>query len=202
MKKTFFLLTLSLLIISCTTTSIDLETLKFDKPIPEEIKGIKDIQKDDNGAYGLLSYKTESLQNFKFGDVSFSKYNVPNGYDDAYNEIYVHVDNFNQNKYLGFTISITNDNESKALLNYLKKKLGKGEERVTGLKNGIALVWEVKESNQWVLLVQNTANARDNKKYLETELTIVKQGTRVQNSKDLKWLTILESFKGTHSKKI
>lgn len=200
MKKLHILVLLCTTFISCNSQT-DLQALKFDAPIPEQIKKIKEIEKDENGSYLLPSYRTNALDNFKFGDVSFSKYTVPNGYDDAYNEIYVHVDNFNQNKYLGFTISITNDNESKALLNYLKKKLGKGEERGTGLKNGIALVWEVKESNQWVLLVQNSANTRDSKKYLETELTIVKQGTRVQNSKDLKWLTILESFKGTHSKK-
>lgn len=201
MKKIFFLLILCLLIISCNTTSTDLESLKFDKPIPEEIKGIKDIQEDDNGAYGLLSYRTNELQNFKFGDVSFSKYSVPNGYDDAYNLIYVHVDNFNQNKYLGFTISITNDKESNTLLNYLKKKFGKADERVNGLENGIALVWEVKDSNEWILFSQNTENTRHHKKYLNTELTIVKQGTRVLNSKNIKWLTILESFNGAHIKK-
>lgn len=200
MKKVLILLFICTTFISCNSQT-DLETLKFDKPIPEDIKKIKDVEKDDNGTYGLKSYRTASLNHFKFGDVSFSKYAVPNGYDDAYSDIYVHVDNFEQNNYLGFSISLANDQEGTALLNYLKKKLGKAEERTTGLKNGIALVWELKESKQWVLLVQNTANTRDHKKYLTTEVTVVKQGIRVLNSQNPEWLTVLGSFNAAHSKK-
>lgn len=199
MKKVLILLFICTFI-SCNSQT-DLETLKFDKPIPEDIKKIKDVEKDDNGTYGLKSYRTTELDHFKFGDISFSKYAVPNGYDDAYSDIYVHVDNFEQNNYLGFSIYITNDREGTDLLNYLKKKLGKAEERVTGLKNGIAFVWELKESKQWVLLEQNTENTRDHKKYLRTRITIVKQGTKMLNSKNPEWLTILENFKGPDANK-
>jgi hypothetical protein len=200
MKKVFILLFMCTTFISCNSQT-DLETLKFDKPIPEDIKKIKDVEKDDNGTYGLKSYRTIELDHFKFGEISFSKYAVPNGYDDAYSEIYVHVDNFEQNNYLGFSISLANDQEGTALLNYLKKKLGKAEERTNGLDKGITFVWELKESKQWVLLEQNTKNTRDRKKYVRTEVTIVKQGTRMLNSKNPEWLTILENFKGPDAKK-
>ncbi len=200
MKKIFILFFICTTFISCNSQT-DLETIKFDKPVTEEIKKIKDAEKDDNGNYGLKSYKTTSLDNFKFGEVSFSKYNVPNGYDDAYSEIYIHVDNFEQNNYLGFSISLANDQQGTALLNYLKKKFGKGEERSTGLENGIALIWELKESKQWVLLEQNTENTRDHKKYLTTEVTIVKEGIRMLNSKNPEWLTVLENFKASSTRK-
>ncbi|KAF2082611.1 hypothetical protein [Flavobacterium sharifuzzamanii] len=200
MEKLLLLLVIGSINISCNSQT-DLERLKFDKSIPEDIKKIKDVEKDDNGTYGLKSYRTNQLDYFKFGEVNFSKYAVPNGYDDAYSDIYIHVDNFEQNNYLGFSTSITNDKEAEDLLNYLKKKFGKPEERTTGLENGIALVWELKESKQWVLLEQNTENTRDHKKYLNTEFTIVKQGTRMLNSKNSEWLTVLENFKASSSPK-
>ncbi|UPZ17820.1 hypothetical protein [Flavobacterium humidisoli] len=200
MKKIFILLFMCTTFISCNSQT-DLETLKFDKPISEDIKKIKDVEKDDNGNYGLKSYRTNQLDYFKFGEVNFSKYAVPNGYDDAYSDIYMHVDNFEQNNYLGFSMYITNDQEGTALLNYLKKRFGKPEERSTGLENGIAFVWELKESKQWVLLEQNTENTRDHKKYLRTQVTIVKQGTRMLNSKNPEWITILENFKGSSTPK-
>lgn len=186
--------------ISCNSQT-DLESLEFDKPIPEDIKKIKDVEKDDNGTYGLPSYRTTQLDYFRFGEVPFSKHTVLNGYDDAYSDIYIHVDNFEQNNYLGFSICITNDQEGIALFNYLKKRFGKPEERTTGLENGSALVWELKESKQWVLLEQNTENTRDHKKYLNTEFTIVKQGTRMLNSKNPEWLTVLENFKARSTPK-
>jgi len=200
MKKIFILLFMCTTFISCNSQT-DLELLEFDKPISDDIKKIKNVNEDSDALYGLLSYRTNELQNFKFGEVTFSKYAVPNGYDDAYNEIYIHVDNFNQNNYLGFSISITNDKEGEDLLNYLKKKFGKPEQRTTGLENGIVLVWEVKEPKQWILLVQNNGNTRDHKKYLQTDVTIVKQGVRVENTTNTKWFTILESFNVAHSKK-
>ena len=115
--------------------------------------------------------------------------------------IYIHVDNFDQNNYLGFSMYITNEQEGTALLNYLKKRFGKPEERTTGLENGIAFVWERKDSKQWVLLEQNNENTRDHKKYLRTQVTIVKQGTRMLNSKNPEWITILENFKGSSTPK-
>ncbi len=188
------------MVTSCDSQT-DLETLEFDKSIPENIKKIKEIEKDDNGAYGLKSYRSTQLDYFRFGEVFFSKYAVPNGYDDAYSDIYIHVDNFEKNNYLGFTVYVTNDKEGEDLLNYLKKRFGKPEERTTGLENGSALVWELKESKQWVLLEQNTENTRDHKKYLNTEFTIVKQGTRMLNSNNPEWLTVLENFKARSTPK-
>jgi hypothetical protein len=199
MKKVIVLFMTSLIITSCNSQSIDLESLKFDQQISENILNIKKIEEDTDVTYGLKSYRTDELQNFNFGDLSFSKYSVPTGYDDGYSEIYVHVDNYKENKYLGFSISIANEKEGIALLNDFKKKYGKPEERNTGLVNGKAFVWKVKE--QWVLFVQHTENTRDHKNYIETNITIVKQGIRVENTNNLKWLTILESFYAMHAKK-
>jgi hypothetical protein len=200
MKKVILLFMTSLIIMSCNSQSIDLELLKFDQQIPESVLNIKKIKEDTDVTYGLSSYRTDELQNFKFGDITFSKYSVPNGFDDAYSEIYVHVDNYKENKYLGFSISIANEKEGIALLNYFKKKYGKPEER-DKLGNSTAFVWELKDSKQWVLLVQNIFSTRDNKRYLQTDLTIVKQDLRVQNTTNVKWLTILESFNATNGNK-
>ena len=90
MKQLFLLFISSLIFTSCNSQT-NLETLKFDKSIPEDIKKIKDVEKDDNGTYGLKSYRTTQLDYFKFGEVFFSKYIVPNGYDDAYSNIYIYT---------------------------------------------------------------------------------------------------------------
>lgn len=199
MKKILLLLTISTTITSCNS-QIDLETLKFDEQIPESIKKIKGIVKDTDAIYGLKSYRTDELQNYKFRNVSFSKYSFPNGYDDAYSEIYVHVNDFDQNKYLGFSISITKEQEGTALLNSLKNKFGKPEERDTE-GNGIALFWEVENPKQWIFLKQYKKNTRNDKTYLNTDITIIKQGVRVENTTNTKLFTILESFTLSNPKK-
>jgi hypothetical protein len=192
MKKVITLFMTSLMIISCNSQT-DLETLRFGESIPEIIKKSNDIEKETDAMYGLKSFRTDELQNFKFGDCFFSKLSVPNGYAYSKNYIYIHVDNFNENKYLGFSLNIVNDDQSIALLKYLKKKFGNPEERDTE-GNGIALFWQVEKPKQWIFFKQYKESTRDDKTYLNTTLTIVKQGIRVENTTNPKLFTILERF--------
>jgi hypothetical protein len=183
---------ISSMIASCNSQT-DLETLKYNESIIEIIKDTKETEKNQDAIYGLKSYTTEELQNFKFGDVSLSKYSVPDGYAYGTSNLYIHIDNYESSKYLGFSLCLTKEEEEKRLLMYLKKKYGNPEKRDTG-GNGISLFWNVKQSNQWIFLSQNKENTRKNNEYLSTTITIVKQGTRVENSNDSKVFTILESF--------
>ncbi len=199
MKNLLFLIIIITVISSCTSQT-DLETLKFDKEIPEIIKTINDLEKDTDAIYGLKSFSTDELQNFRFGDSFFSKDSVPNGYAYSKNYIYIHVDNFNENKYLGFSLNLVNENETIALLKYIKKKFGNPEERDTG-GNGIALFWQVEKPKQWIFLKQYKESNREDKTYLNTTITIVKQGIRVENTTDPKLFTILESFTLSNPKK-
>jgi hypothetical protein len=199
MKQLILLIIISLMVTSCNSQT-DLETLKFNEQIPETIKKINGIEEDTDPIYGLKSFTTDELQNFKFGDSFFTKYSVPKGYAYSKNYIHIHVDNFDENKYLGFSLNIANDEQGIALLKYLKKKFGKPEERDTE-GNGIALFWQVEQPKQWIFLKQYKEITRDDKTYLNTTVTIVKQGVRVENTTDPKLFTILQSFSLSNPKK-
>ena len=65
---------------------IDLENLKFDTTVSEIVKSNKNLVKHQDTYYGLMSYRTNDLKDFTFGNVLFSKYEFPNGYDTDYND--------------------------------------------------------------------------------------------------------------------
>ena len=189
---------LSLMTTSCNSQT-DLDELKFDSNVLGIVKDIKDIEKTRETDYGLLSYETEELQNFKFGDVSFSKYCVPDGYAYGSNSLDIHVDSYDSNNFLGITLNITNKEEVQKLLNYLKKKYGNPENRDTG-GNGFAFLWQSDQSKQWIFFFQKEENTRKNNIYLSTRVVVLKQGTRVENAADSKVFTILESFNLSYPK--
>ena len=96
MKKIFLALSLMLLV-SCNGQT-DLETLEFGKPFPAE--KLKTYQKDTETFYDLPIYSTKQLGYYKLGDVSFSTYELPNGYLYAYNSIDLVIDDHNNRLYI------------------------------------------------------------------------------------------------------
>ncbi len=124
---------------SCSQ-NIDLESLRNDGNISEIVKENKNLVRDRDVTYGLLSYRTIDLKNFNFGSVYFSKYKFPNSYDADYNDLSIHIDDYKNNNFLGFTIEIVNQEESKKLLEYLTNKYGKPESHYAG-NHDKAFVW-------------------------------------------------------------
>ena len=198
MNKIFLLLVM-ILTITSGNSQTDLEKLKIDSDISDLVKGIPTSEKRLDELYGLISYQTEELQNYKFGDISLSKFKIPNAYAYGTNDLYVHVDNYTSNLFLGFTLNIVKEDESKKLLVYLKKVYGNPEIRETG-GNGISLFWNATKSKQWIFLTQNKERTRKQDVYLSTKVIVVKQGTRIENSKDSKIFTILDNFNMSYPK--
>ena len=184
--------------LSCNSQT-DLEVIKSDNNISTLVKNIPTSEKRLDELYGLMSYQTEDLQNFKFGEINFSKFKIPNGYAYGTNDLYLHVDNYTSNLFLGFTLNIVKEDESKKLLDYLKKAYGKPEVRETG-GNGTSLFWNVTKSKQWIFLTQTKERTRKHDVYLSTKVIVVKQGTRIENSKDTKIFTILDNFSMSYPK--
>jgi hypothetical protein len=182
----------TILIPSCNSQT-DLENLVNDEDISKIIKDFKQIEEVTEPNYGLLSYETKDIQNFKFGNITFSNYSVKDGYDYGSNSINICVENYESKKYLGSILNIVKEDEAKKLLAYLEKKHGNSEKRETG-GNGIALFWEVKQSNQWIFLLQDTEHTREHIPYLSTKVIFVKQGVRIENSKDSNVFSILDNF--------
>ncbi|TWP29896.1 hypothetical protein ETU09_02630 [Apibacter muscae] len=198
MKKLLSLLFCIFLMVSCQS-QIDLEGLTPGEDISTLAKNLKETREDREPNYGLLGYRTENLDQYKFGEVSFSKYELPDGNVADYSDSYLFVDNFKKNRYLGFRLLLVNEKEGNQLLDYLRKQYGEPEVH-EGSGKDKAYVWYVKD--QWILF--NQKYGRKNQKgenFTSTYCMFVKQGTRVENSTDPKVFTILESFNMAYPKK-
>ncbi|TWP31045.1 hypothetical protein ETU08_03290 [Apibacter muscae] len=198
MKKLLSFLFCIFLMVSCQS-QIDLEGLTPGEDISTLAKNLKETREDREPNYGLLGYRTENLDQYKFGEVSFSKYELPEGHLLDYSRSYLFVDNFKKNRYLGFRLTLVNEKEGNQLLDYLRKQYGEPEVHEAS-NNGQAYVWYVKD--QWILFSQDHISIdKKGNPFLTTNLIVVKQGTRVVNSTDPKVFTILESFNMAYPKK-
>lgn len=194
--KNLILLFSFLAIVSCNGQT-DLESLKFDEKLPDNIlKG----EKDTEANYGLLSYKQAKVNNYKLGTASFSEYAVPKGYDYSNNNLALFVNSYQNNQYLGFILNLAKENEGKKLIDYLTKTYGNPEKRSTD-KTGAAYFWDASAKNKWIFLTQTQELTQDNTKYTNTKLIVVKKGTRVENSSDAGTFSILDSFTLAYPKK-
>ncbi|MGR3856479.1 hypothetical protein [Chryseobacterium indologenes] len=194
--KNLILLFSFLAIVSCNGQT-DLESLKFDEKVSDNItKG----EKETEANYGLLSYKQADVKNYKLGTVSFSEYTVPKGYDYSNNNLALFVNSYQDSQYLGFILNLAKEDEGKKLIDYLTKTYGNPEKRSTD-KTGAAYFWDVPAKNKWIFLTQDQELALDNTKYTNTKLIVVKKGTRVENSSDPGTFSILDSFTLAYPKK-
>lgn len=194
--KNLILLFSFLAIVSCNGQT-DLESLKFDEKVSDNItKG----EKETEASYGLLSYKQADVKNYKLGTVSFSEYTVPKGYDYSNNNLALFVNSYQNNQYLGFILNLAKEDEGKKLIDYLTKTYGNPEKRSTD-KTGAAYFWDASAKNKWIFLTQTQELTQDNTKYTNTKLIVVKKGTRVENSSDAGTFSILDSFTLAYPKK-
>ena len=197
MKHVIFLFSLFALV-SCKG-QINLDALKFGESLPAgtiDSSGEK-VWKDDEPLTGITSYGLTALQRYKLGDVSLSKYEIPKGYPSSKNILYICVDNYQNNKCIGFRMFIVQKEEQEKIFAYLKKKYGEPENHDT--ENSKAYFWNA--NDKWIFLTQEEDINREDKKYLTTKLMMVKSGTKVANSTDPKVYTILESLNLTYPKK-
>lgn len=194
--KNLILLFSFLAIVSCNGQT-DLETLKFDEKLSENItKG----EKETEANYALLSYKQAEIQNYKLGTASFSAYSVPKGYEYSNNNLSIFVNSYQDNKYLGFILNLAKEDEGKKVIDYLTKTYGNPEKRSTD-KTGLAYFWDAAAKNKWIFLTQTQELTEDNTKYTNTKLVVVKKGTRVENVSDASVFSILDSFTLAYPKK-
>lgn len=194
--KNLILLFSFLAIVSCNGQT-DLESLKFDEKVSDNMmKGEKETEVN----YGLLSYKQTNVKNYKFGTVTFSDYTVPKGYDYSNNNLALFVNSYQNNQFLGFILNTAKENEEKKLIDYLTKTYGNPEKRSTN-KTGIAYFWDASDKNKWLFLIQTQELTKDNAKYTNTQLIVVKKGTRVENASNPNTFSILDSFTLVYPKK-
>lgn len=192
------ILLIGLLFITSCNGQTDLEQIKIDEKISFDTSK---LEKDSDPTYGLKGYSTADLSHFKIANIPLNTYKLPDGYEVDYSDLYVFVDNYENNKFLGYMINSVKEDEQKKLIEFLTKKYGKPQ---FSSKKEVSksMIWVDNTEKKWILLSQNTIGlTRKHIPFKELQLIVVKQGTRVENSKDEKVFTIIDSYKLSHFQK-
>jgi len=184
---------ITLVLFFCIATSCnsqtDLEALKFDEDISKTMENHKELEKNLAGDHGLKAYRTHKLDGFKIGNVGISTYETPKGNASDHSELWVYVDDYKSKKFLGYTFSSANEEESKRLITDLKSKY-KGYKTNTNKIHGDFYFWDLPEFNKWIFVDQS-----DNINHIQTRFTVVKRGLRVENSKSPSVYSIYDVYK-------
>lgn len=190
--KYLFLIMIGMTVISCKSqTKTDLLALKFDESILPLIQEDQQLKKDQDPNLGLKAYTTNKPDNFTLGGVKLSTYSFPNGNLADDNHLYLFIADRDKPDYLGFKYSTVHQEETKFILDYLKKTYPNYVQRDTK-GNGKSFFWEVPTLNAWIFMYQGISNDKNHQQFLTTNFIFVKRGTRMENSTDPKVITIKE----------
>lgn len=188
MKRTIYIILFCCLASSCTSQT-NLESLKFNTDISKTISDHGELRKNAAGLYGLKAYFSKDLDAFKIGTINPSTYQFPGGTITDCNNIWIYVDDYKTNKYLGYTFSSANEADTEKLLDYLKLKY-KGVKSKTDKARGSVYFWDVPEDNKWIFVDQS--RRRNN---FQTKFTVVERGLRIENSTSKSVNTIYDDYK-------
>ncbi|MCX2433390.1 hypothetical protein [Pedobacter sp. GR22-10] len=194
MKYLTFML-IGMTIISCKSqTNTDLLSLKFGVNLSSIIQKDKELKKGQDPNLGLLSYTTNKLDNYTIGSVKLLTYAFPNGNLADYNNLTLFITDKIKNNYLGFKYNSVNQEETKSILDYLKKTY---PDYIQSDKkeSGESYFWEISTLNAWIFSYQSISIDKNNNNFFSTDFILVKKGTRMENSKDPKVITIKEYYK-------
>lgn len=181
-------------VISCESqTKIDLLALKFDENVLNIVQGDKQLKMDQDPNLGLISYTTGKPDNYILGGVKLSSYSFPDGNLADYNNLYLFVAGKDKINYLGFKYTCVNQEETKSIVDYLKKTYPNYESRDTR-GNGESFYWDIPTLNGWLFMYQGISNDKNDNKFFSTDFIFVKKGTRMENTNDPKVITIKEYY--------
>lgn len=192
--KYFFLILIGMTILSCESqTKTDLLALKFDQDVLSTVQGNNQLKKDQDPNLGLNAYATNKLDNYILGDVELSTYSFPNGNLADYNNLYLFTTGKDKTNYLGFKYNSVNQEETKSIIDQLKKTYPNYEQRDTK-GTGESIFWDVPTLNAWLLVYQGISIDKNDKNFFSTCFIFVKRGTRMENSTDPTVMTIREYY--------
>lgn len=191
--KIYLLMLLCLIeITSCNSQNKnDLLAMHFDQHVAELIDEQK-LEEFQDPIYGIYTYKTDQLDGFKIGEVDLSTYKYPKGPLADFNNLQVYVNNRTAKQYLGFRYTSVKQEEIKQLIDYFKKKYPNFEQRKDS--NGDGYFWDIKSLDAWLFYYPSTSTDGNGEKFLNSNFLFVKRGTRMGNSKDASYNTILDHF--------
>lgn len=191
--KIYLLMLLCLIeITSCNSQNKnDLLAMHFDQNVAELIDEQK-LEEFQDPIYGIYTYKTDQLDGFKIGEIDLSTYKYPKGPLADLNNLQVYVNNRTAKQHLGFRYTSVKQQEIRQLIDYFKKKYPNFEQRKDS--NGDGYFWDIKSLDAWLFYYPSTSTDGNGEKFLNSNFLFVKRGTRMANSKDASYNTILDHF--------
>lgn len=192
--KYFLLLWIGITFMSCESqTKTNLLALKFDENVLKIVHRDKQLKKDQDPDLGLRNYTTNKPDNYALGGVKLSTYSFPDGNLADYNNLSLFVAGKDKPNYLGFKYTSVNQEETKSIVDYLKKTYPNYQQRESK-GNGESFFWDVPTLNAWIFMYQGISGDQKNKKFFTTNFIFVKRGTRMENSTDPKVITIKDYY--------
>ena len=186
---------MGMVILSCKSpTTTDLLSLKFDSDISGSVLRDKTLKKDFDPNLGITSFSTNKIDGYAIGDVNLSTYSYPNANLADHSNLLIFVSAKDKSNFLGFNYSSVNQEETKAIIEYLKKTYPTYLQSDTK-GNGGSFFWDIPKLNAWIFTYQGISKDKDNSSFFSTNFIFVKRGTRMSNSTDTKVQTIMDYYK-------
>lgn len=180
-------------ILSCQSqTRTDLLSLKLDSDLSSIIQNDKQFKKGQDPNLGLVGYTTNKLDNYAIGTIKLTTYSFPNGNLADYSNLSVFV--ANKNNYLGFKYNSVNQEETKSIIDYLKRNYPNYNQSDTRGR-GESYFWDIPKINAWIFITQGISIDRNGSKFFSTNFILVKKGTRIENSANKSVNTIYDDYK-------
>ncbi|GGI26516.1 hypothetical protein GCM10008119_23040 [Pedobacter mendelii] len=184
-----------MIILSCKSqTKTELLSLKLDSDISSQVLQDKELKKDFDPNYGLASLTTNKLDGYAIGDVKLNTYDYPNGNLADYSRLSIFTSSKQKNNYLGFNYSSVNQEETKSIIDYLKKTYPAYHQSDTR-GNGESFFWDIPKLDAWIFIYQGISTDKNDKNFFSTNFIFVKRRTRMENSTDSKVITIMDYYK-------
>lgn len=174
-------------LISCRQNQIKLDELKINQNIAQIGVGLR---QDADPIYGFNSYFTDELDKFKIFGVQLSKYRYPNNVMSDYSNIYLYVDNFKNNNFLGLRLNLVKDKESNEIIKAISNLYGQPLYKKID-SNDDAKVWYDKKEKKHIFLIID----KQTENFKGFELIIAKDDIRIENSNDPKTNKLFDQIK-------
>lgn len=193
MKSTIIFILSSLLIMSCSAQQIDLETISYDKELKLTVSNINDFKKDREIETSMYAYKTNDINKFRVNNIGLTNHKFDNVTYEEASSVYLLVDNYNTNNFIGYVLRITEEKQAANLIRYFRKKLGepfKKREytRKEAYYEDALYLWQ-SEQDKITFIKKHTEKTKDQKtnkdvKVTSAEIVVIKKGLSVTPNED------------------
>ncbi|TWP29895.1 hypothetical protein ETU09_02625 [Apibacter muscae] len=185
MKKLLSFLFCIFLMVSCQSQT-DLEALKFGTDISTLLNKLEDQHKDTDYNIPRYGYSTQQLDHFMIGNIALNTYSFDNYYNTLDNELYLAVDSYKNNQYVGFSALIQDTEKEQELTDYFLSQMGVpikkyiNEKKEKGYLDAQYL-WDDPKNDRLVYIDRHhTRNKKGNTeeeiRFVETIFLIVERG--------------------------